>query len=38
MSEALTRPFRPVELTASTLTSFPLQAMVRLICGKPAGG
>ena len=29
MSEAFTRPFRPVELTASTLTSFPLQAMAQ---------
>jgi quercetin dioxygenase-like cupin family protein len=29
MSEAFERPFRPVELTASTLTSFPLQAMAQ---------
>jgi quercetin dioxygenase-like cupin family protein len=29
MSEAFARPFRPVELTASTLTSFPLQAMAQ---------
>ena len=27
MSEAFERPFRPVELIPSTLTSFPLQAM-----------
>ena len=27
MSETFARPFRPVELTASTFTSFPLQAM-----------
>ena len=27
MSDAFERPFRPVELTASTLTAFPLQAM-----------
>jgi len=29
MSEAFVRPFRPLELTASTLTSFPLQAMAQ---------
>ena len=29
MSEAFERPFRPVELTPSTLTSFPLQAMAQ---------
>ena len=29
MPEAFERPFRPVELTASTLTSFPLQAMAQ---------
>jgi len=29
MSEAFARPFRPVELTSSTLTSFPLQAMAQ---------
>jgi quercetin dioxygenase-like cupin family protein len=29
MSEAFARPIRPVELTASTLTSFPLQAMAQ---------
>ena len=29
MSEAFTRPFRPIELTPSTLTSFPLQAMAQ---------
>ena len=29
MSEAFVRPFRPVELTPSTLTSFPLQAMAQ---------
>jgi hypothetical protein len=29
MSEAFARPFRPVELTASTLTAFPLQAMTQ---------
>ena len=29
MPEAFVRPFRPVELHASTLTSFPLQAMAQ---------
>src|SRR5215471_1855142 len=29
MSEAFVRPFRPVELTPFTLTSFPLQAMAQ---------
>lgn len=29
MSDAFARPFRPVELTAATLTSFPLQAMAQ---------
>jgi hypothetical protein len=29
MSEAFERPFRPVELTPSTLMSFPLQAMAQ---------
>jgi quercetin dioxygenase-like cupin family protein len=29
MADAFTRPFRPVELTPSTLTSFPLQAMAQ---------
>src|SRR5215813_15310658 len=29
MSDAFTRPFRPVELTASTLMAFPLQAMAQ---------
>ena len=29
MSEPFARPFRPVELTSSTLTSFPLQAMAQ---------
>ena len=29
MPEAFERPFRPVELTASTLTSFPLHAMAQ---------
>src|SRR5215471_10255908 len=29
MSDAFARPFRPVELTVSTLTSFPLQAMAQ---------
>ena len=38
MADASTRPFRPGELTASTFTSFPLQAMAHLICGKLAEG
>ena len=38
MSEAFARPFRPVELTSSTLTSFPLQTMAHLIGGKLAEG
>jgi hypothetical protein len=29
MSAAFVRPFRPLELTTSTLTSFPLQAMAQ---------
>jgi quercetin dioxygenase-like cupin family protein len=29
MSDAFERPFRPVELTPSTLTAFPLQAMAQ---------
>ena len=36
MSEAFTRPFRPVELTASTLTSFPLQAMAEQLMTEDA--
>ena len=36
MSEAFTRPFRPVELTASTLTSFPLQAMAQQLMTEDA--
>jgi quercetin dioxygenase-like cupin family protein len=36
MSEAFVRPFRPVELTASTLTSFPLQAMAQQLMTEDA--
>ena len=36
MSEAFARPFRPVELTASTLTSFPLQAMAQQLMSEDA--
>ncbi len=36
MSEAFTRPFRPVELTPSTLTSFPLQAMAQQLMTEDA--
>jgi quercetin dioxygenase-like cupin family protein len=36
MSEAFARPFRPVELTASTLTSFPLQAMAQQLMTEDA--
>src|SRR5215470_11459985 len=36
MSEAFVRPFRPVELTASTLTSFPLQAMAQQLMTEAA--
>jgi len=36
MSEAFARPFRPVELTASTLTSFPLQAMAQQLMNEDA--
>ena len=36
MSEAFVRPFRPVELTASTLTSFPLQAMAEQLMTEEA--
>ena len=36
MSEAFERPFRPVELTASTLTSFPLQAMAQQLMTEDA--
>jgi hypothetical protein len=36
MSEALARPFRPVELTSSTLTSFPLQAMAQQLMTEDA--
>ena len=36
MSEAFVRPFRPVELTASTLTSFPLQAMAQQLMTEEA--
>src|SRR5262245_66636738 len=36
MAEAFTRPFRPIELTASTLTSFPLQAMAQQLMTEDA--
>ena len=36
MSDAFVRPFRPVELTASTLTSFPLQAMAHQLMTEDA--
>jgi quercetin dioxygenase-like cupin family protein len=36
MSESFVRPFRPVELTASTLTSFPLQAMAHQLMTEDA--
>lgn len=36
MSDAFERPFRPVELTASTLTAFPLQAMARQLMTEDA--
>jgi quercetin dioxygenase-like cupin family protein len=36
MSEAFARPFHPVELTASTLTSFPLQAMAQQLMTEDA--
>ena len=36
MSEPFTRPFRPVELTPSTLTSFPLQAMAQQLMTEDA--
>jgi len=36
MSEAFERPFRPVELTPSTLTSFPLQAMAHQLLSEDA--
>ena len=36
MSEAFARPFRPVELTPSTLTSFPLQAMAQQLMTEDA--
>src|SRR5215467_4780857 len=36
MSDAFARPFRPVELTVSTLTSFPLQAMAQQLMTEDA--
>jgi quercetin dioxygenase-like cupin family protein len=36
MPEAFARPFRPVELTVSTLTSFPLQAMAQQLMTEDA--
>jgi len=36
MPEAFERPFRPVELTPSTLTSFPLQAMAHQLMSEDA--
>jgi quercetin dioxygenase-like cupin family protein len=36
MPEAFARPFRPVELTASTLTFFPLQAMAQQLMTEDA--
>ena len=36
MSEAFVRPFRPIELTPSTLTSFPLQAMAQQLMTEDA--
>src|SRR5262249_49849051 len=36
MSDAFVRPFRPVELTSSTLTSFPLQAMAQQLMTEDA--
>ena len=36
MSEPFARPFRPVELTPSTLTSFPLQAMAQQLMTEDA--
>jgi len=36
MAEAFVRPFRPLELTASTLTSFPLQAMAQQLMTEDA--
>lgn len=36
MPDAFDRPFRPVELTPSTLTSFPLQAMAQQLMTEEA--
>ena len=36
MPEAFERPFRPVELTPSTLTAFPLQAMAQQLMTEDA--
>jgi quercetin dioxygenase-like cupin family protein len=36
MADAFTRPFRPVELTLSTLMSFPLQAMAQQLMTEDA--
>ena len=36
MSEAFVRPFRPLELTPCTLTSFPLQAMAQQLMTEDA--
>ncbi len=36
MSDAFERPFRPIELTASTLTAFPLQAMAQQLMTEDA--
>jgi hypothetical protein len=36
MSDAFARPFRPVELTLSTLTAVPLQAMAQQLMTEDA--
>jgi quercetin dioxygenase-like cupin family protein len=36
MTDAFVRPFRPIELTTSTLTSFPLQAMAQQLITEDA--
>ena len=36
MNEVFARPFRPVELTASTLASFPIQAMAQQLMTEEA--
>ena len=36
MNQAFERPFRPAELTASTLTSFPIHAMAQQLMTEEA--